>query len=265
MPSLFESRVPVNRGLIGFLMFLAVVVAALAAFAYELGPTALAFVFHPERRTAPVVMVNLLEFADTNAEQRHREVFGDPSRPMIQAVGGHIVWSARAGDVVSGLTRDAWSWLELVEYPSRAAVIELVTSSDYRALRGARNATLERAAVLAATPEAPFVDDGTNAFAVRLLVGARRDSIDSYQAEWSNQDEAVLARHHGLTVWRARVDPIVADSNQRFDTMLVYGFTDAEQRDAWVDDPERATLQTLQRRVFRRDVLLLAKSDQDAP
>jgi antibiotic biosynthesis monooxygenase (ABM) superfamily enzyme len=68
-----------------------------------------------------------------------------------------------------------------------------------------------------------------------------------------------------VIVWRARVDPIAVDSNQRFNAMFVYGFADADQRDAWVDDPERATLQTLQRRLFRRDVLLLAKADQQAP
>jgi len=265
MPSLLMGGVPVNRGLIGFLMFLAVILMGLAAFAYMLGPTALAFVFHPERRTAPVVMVNLLEFADADAEQRHREVFGAPSRPMIEAVGGHRVWSARAGDVVSGRTLDGWSWVELVAYPSRAAVIELVTSSDYRALRAARSATLQRTAVLAATPEAPFDDDGANAHAVRLLAGTHRDSIDTYKAQWSNEDEAVLARHHGLVVWRAHVDPFAVEANQHFDEMLIYGFPDVDQRDAWMNDPERATLQTLQQTLFRRDVLLLAKADADAP
>jgi uncharacterized protein (DUF1330 family) len=251
--------------LIGFLIFLAVVGGGLAAFAYELGPTAVAFVFHPDRRTAPVVMVSLLEFADKDAEQRHREVFGEPSRPMIEAAGGHRVWSARAGDVVSGLSRDGWSWLELVEYPSRAAVIELVTSSEYRALRAARNATLERAAVLAATEETPFAGDDANSYAVRLLVGARGDSLATYAAEWSNQDDVVLARHHGMIVWRARVDPIVVEANQRFNAMIVYGFPTTDRRDAWVDDPERATLSTLQHRLFQRDVLLLAKADQAAP
>jgi hypothetical protein len=265
MPSPFEHGVPVNRGLIGFLIFLAVVGGGLAVVAYELGPTALAFVFHPERRTAPVVMVNLMQFADADAERRHREVFGAPSRPLIEAVGGARIWSARAADVVSGLSRDAWSWLELVEYPSRAAVIELVTTSEYRALREARNATLERAAVLAATPEAKFADGGANAYAVRLVAGVRRDSMGTYKTEWADQDESVIARHHGSIAWRARVDPIVVDSNQRFDAMFVYGFPTADERAAWVDDPARATLETLQRRVFRRDVLLLAKADQDAP
>jgi uncharacterized protein (DUF1330 family) len=265
MPSLFTVGVLVNRGLIGFLMFLAVILLGFAAFAYELGPTALAFVFHPERRTAPVVMVNFFEYAGADAEQRYREVFGNPSRPMIEAVGGHRVWSARAGDVVSGRLRDGWSWLELVAYPSRAAVIELVTSSEYRALRAARGETLQRSAVLAATPEAPFADDGTNAHAVRLLAGAHRDSIATYQAQWSNQDETLLARYHGRVVWRAHVDPIVGEASQHFDEMLIYGFPDVDQRDAWMNDPERATLQTLQQGLFRRDVLLLAKADADAP
>ena len=131
------------------------------------------------------------------------------------------------GDVVSGLTRDGWSWLELVEYPSRAAVIELVTSSDYRALRGppamprwsAPRCLLQRRRHRSQTT-------GANAYAVRLLVGARGDSLATYAAEWSNQDDVVLARHHGTIVWRARVDPIVVDSNQRFNAMFVYGFPD---------------------------------------
>lgn len=253
-----------NRGLIGFLMFLTVVVGGLAAVGYVLGPNVLAFVFHEDRRTAPVVMVNFLEFADADAEQRYRSEFGNPARGMIEALGGHRVWSARANDVVSGLMLDGFSWLELIEYPSRAAVIELVTSSDYRALRGARASALKRSALFAATQAMPFTDDGASAYAVRLLAGVDRDAIASYRAQATKEDDALLARHQGQLVWRADVDPLVVAGDQRFEAMLIYGFPDVDRRDAWVNDPARATLQTLQRRLFRRDVLLLASAG-DAP
>jgi uncharacterized protein (DUF1330 family) len=251
----------------GFLLFLAVLLLAFAVVGYVLGPNMLAFVFHDERRTAPVVMVDLLDFADTQAEQRHRDAYSKPARPMITALGGHLLWSARADEVVRGRTVDGWSWLMLTEYPSRSAVIELVTSSDYRALLSARHAALERFAVLAATPLTTFpdADSQAGAHAVRLLAGVRDDSIERYQTEWATQDEDLLGRHRGHVVWRARLDPFSGDAAQHFDVMLVYGFPDIAHRDAWVDDPARETLQALQRRLFLRDVLLLARADADAP
>jgi hypothetical protein len=46
----------------------------------------------------------------------------------------------------------------------------------------------------------------------------------------------------------------------------VYGFPDAEHRDEWASDAQRETLQTLQRRLFRRDVIVasLTRVDPDA-
>lgn len=70
----------------------------------------------------------------------------------------------------------------------------------------------------------------------------------------------MLARHGGRLTWRASLNPLIAEPSQRFDVMLVYGFTDATACAAWADDPERATLQTMQRRLFGRDVVLLTGS-----
>jgi uncharacterized protein (DUF1330 family) len=253
-----------NRGLIGFLTFLGVLVVGFGIAAYVLGPNVLAFVFHGDRRTEPVVIVNLVDFADTDRAQAFTRDYETPAIALIAALGGREMWKASADAVVRGQLQDAWSSLDLVEYPSRAAFIELVTSSDYRALLGARDAAAKRTAMFAATPLEPsqttFDVGDTRAHAVRFLTGSHADSIATYDAKWSDQDAQMLARHGGALMWRARLAPLAAEREQHFDEVLIYGFPDTESRDAWVGDNERETLQTLERRLFRRDVLVLANS-----
>ncbi len=255
-----------SRGLIGFLGFLVVLVFGLAVVAYLLGPNVLAFIFHGERRTEPVVIVSLLDFADAEHSDAYRTQFERPAAALIGALGGKEIWQASASDVIHGGVLDGWSSLQLVAYPSRSTFIELVTSSDYRALLDARRDALKRDAVLSATPALDFDLQGTEAQAVRFLIGARDDSIGTYDAKWLAEDEQLLARHSGKLIWRARLNPLVTDPEQRFGEMLVYGFTDAAHRDEWATDAERETLQTLQRRLFRRDVIVAAvtRIDPDA-
>jgi hypothetical protein len=114
--------------------------------------------------------------------------------------------------------------------------------------------------MLAAVSQNAFDAGDAGAFAVRFLTGSHSDSIATYDAKWLDQDAQMLARHGGTLTWRARLNPLSAEREQRFDEMLIYGFTDTESRGAWVGDNERETLQTLERRLFRRDVLVLADS-----
>jgi uncharacterized protein (DUF1330 family) len=252
-----------NRGLIGFLIFLSVLLVGFGIVAHVLGPNVLAFVFHGDR-AEPIVIVNLVDFADAERAQVYARDYETPAVALIAALGGREMWKASADDVVRGQLQDAWSSLDLVTYPSRAAFTELVTSSDYRALLGARDAAVKRAAMLAATPIAPsqtaFDVGSTQTHAVRFLTGSHVDSLETYDAKWLEQDAQILERHGGTLVWRARLSPLTAEREQRFDEMLIYGFADVESRDAWVGDTERETFQTLQRRLFRRDVLVLADS-----
>jgi uncharacterized protein (DUF1330 family) len=255
-----------SRGLIAFLGFLVVLSLLLGLVAYVLGPNVLAFIFHAERRTEPVVIVNLLDFADAQASDAYHTQFDRPAAALIDALGGKEIWAASASDVIHGGVLDGWSALQLVGYPSRAAFIELVTSSDYRALLDARRNALKRDAVLSATPALAFDLQGTQAQAVRFLIGARDDSIQSFDTKWLVEETQMLERHEGKLIWRARLNPLVAAPEQRFGEMLIYGFVDAAHRDEWANDPQRETLQTLQRRLFRRDVIIASDTriDPDA-
>lgn len=253
-----------NRGLFGFLVFLGIVVLGLAVAAYVLGPNRLSFIFHAERRTEPVVIVELLEFDNAEHEQAYLTQVVHPAAAMVRALGGERLWRASVGAAIAGEPSAAWSLLGLVRYPSRAAFIELVTSGEYRALRKAGTAAVEHSAILAATPLLEFDAQRSRFHAVRMLAAAHDDSIDDYAAKWLAQDQQMLQRHGGELTWRARLSPLVADVDERFDEIQIYGFNDAEQRRGWATDARRQTLQTLQRRLFRRDVLLFVDARADA-
>jgi uncharacterized protein (DUF1330 family) len=254
-----------NRGLLGFLVFLGVVVIGLGVTGYLLGPNVLAFIFHTDRRSAPVVLVDLVDFRDAAAEQDYRHHYRHRAWQLIEAAGGRRLWSGHPSAVAYGRPSDGWSWLELVEYPSRSSVIELVTSSDYRALHAARDAATSRVALLAASPLQPFPSSAGSVCAVRFVSFAGPDSLAAYDATWAPDEAAELARFGGTLVWHATLNPLSAGPEQRYDAMWIYGFVDAASRAAWLDDPRRATRQMLERHLFRRDVVLLVEADLGPP
>lgn len=86
---------------------------------------------------APVTMLNLMRF-------RERALDGNGSGwdaylrysalaiKSIKAHGGTIVWAGRAEAVALGLPdNNRWDYVALVRYPSRAAFIAMMKSSDY--------------------------------------------------------------------------------------------------------------------------------------
>jgi hypothetical protein len=57
--------------------------------------------------------------------------------------------------------------------------------------------------------------------------------------------------------WEARLDPLVGDAAARYDHVLIAGFPDDASLDEWIDDPQRATLQTLERRMMDAQLVML--------
>lgn len=235
---------------------MALVAIAIVGFAAYIGPNGIAFVLHDDRKTAPFVMVNLLDFEDAAAEARYRDGYGVPALAMIRAVGGDVLWEGRLDRVLKGRSRDRWPVIVLVSYPSRAAFIDLVTSSEYRALLDARSADLARTVVLAGTPRGPFEPGGAS-FAIRLVRGIDGDWRQVYDSTWQSEDAELLARHGGRVVWRAGLNPLIAEDEDAFDEAWLLAFDAPAGRSAWVDDRERRTVQSLEQRLWRRDVVLL--------
>ena len=104
-------------------------------------------------QTGPVVMINLLRFvADGAAAYAH---YGEGVLPCLTKVGARVLWQGRPDSVVIGEDADLWDAVVLVEYPSRQAFIEMVSSADYQAIAGRRREALADSRLIACTQLSP--------------------------------------------------------------------------------------------------------------
>ena len=158
-----------SRGLAWFLAFVGLITVLLLGAALLLGSNRLSFIFHEQRGDAPFVMVNLLDFADQAAELRYLDGYARETLVSVEAFGGRQLWAARIDKLIAGNAADRWPLIVLVEYPSRASFIDMVTSGEYRDRLDARADALARAAVYAGTSWFPL-NAAPNAVASEMFV-----------------------------------------------------------------------------------------------
>jgi uncharacterized protein (DUF1330 family) len=86
----------------------------------------------------PIVMVNLLRFRDRaagdDAGESGAEAYGRYAAavaPLLERVGGRLLVAAACEESVIGPDQSEWDLVALVEYPSRAAFLEMVASAEY--------------------------------------------------------------------------------------------------------------------------------------
>lgn len=98
----------------------------------------------------PVVMLNLLRFGENGREEYLR--YADAVTPLVGKLGVNVVY---AGDVASPLVEpegEAWDAMILVSYPIRAALIQMVESSEYQSVAGLRRRALTSTVLAPTTP-----------------------------------------------------------------------------------------------------------------
>jgi uncharacterized protein (DUF1330 family) len=107
----------------------------------------------------PVVMLNLLKFkarADgtdgTGANEYAK--YGDAAVEMVEARGGKVLWMGRADQILIGDPTEDWDSVALVQYPSRKAFIEMVSTPEYEQAHEHRESGLERTVLIACTERA---------------------------------------------------------------------------------------------------------------
>ena len=100
----------------------------------------------------PVVMVNLMKFHPDGREHYSRYVAA--ATPHLQRVGATARYG---GDVGATILGDAawWDAVLLVEYPTPAAFIDMVSDPGYHDAHKLRNAALERHELIATTVWSP--------------------------------------------------------------------------------------------------------------
>jgi uncharacterized protein (DUF1330 family) len=80
---------------------------------------------------APVVMVNLLKFKKPGGLERY-EQYGQEAAPHLEGVGAKIRYGGNAPAVLLGEgSKPWWDAILIVEYPTPAAFLEMVTAPDY--------------------------------------------------------------------------------------------------------------------------------------
>ena len=102
----------------------------------------------------PVVMVNLVRFRERSLDGNgsgwdaySRYSKGD--MPLLKKVGGTVIWAGNVEGVSVGDLGDGrWDWVVLVQYPSRAAFLEMMTSPEYAAINVDRENGVEDHVIL---------------------------------------------------------------------------------------------------------------------
>ena len=101
----------------------------------------------------PVCMLNLLEFCDGGAALYAQ--YARAVEPMLSARGGRAVYMGRGAELLLGPEDQRWDLVALIEYPKRAALLDMVQSPEYQAISHLRTDALERSVLFATEPVLP--------------------------------------------------------------------------------------------------------------
>lgn len=100
----------------------------------------------------PIYMVNLLKFKDRAEYEDGREtdltgeeayaIYGQGVAELLPQYGAKITFAADVTFLALGQVEDLWDEVAIAEYPNRAALFEMSTSDEWRALAVHRTAGL---------------------------------------------------------------------------------------------------------------------------
>jgi len=98
---------------------------------------------------APVVMINLLQFRSEGGRESYLR-YTQEVVPHLQRVGGAVRYAGAAPSVVIGDGEKPW-WdaIIVVEYPSPAAFLDMVSNDEYLKVHEYRAAGLDRGDLIA--------------------------------------------------------------------------------------------------------------------
>jgi uncharacterized protein (DUF1330 family) len=89
----------------------------------------------------PVTMLNLLAFKPDGGRERYLE-YGVAVTPLLEKAGGRLVFQGQAAPVVLG--DRSWDLVLLVEYPTRQAFLDMISSAEYQAIAHLRTEALAK-------------------------------------------------------------------------------------------------------------------------
>ena len=111
-----------------------------------------AMAFFQGEDDGPMCMVNLLKFRDkaqyadgSEPDLSGREAYmryGAAVQACLASVGGSARFTGSVSDLLLGEVEELWDMVAIAEYPSRAAMLQMVQSPEYQAITKHRDAGL---------------------------------------------------------------------------------------------------------------------------
>ena len=139
----------------------------------------------------PVVMLNLLEYADDGGEAYAS--YGRIAWQQIEKRGGSILYDG--APLVADRTAGRWDRVIFVQYPTRAAFIDMMADPDYRKGLPHRRAGLKRTVLYAfkRAPDGPPLEAVTPRSAEEIFVlNLMRFKPDGGREEYQKYGDVVL-------------------------------------------------------------------------
>ncbi|RJP76538.1 MAG: DUF1330 domain-containing protein [Desulfobacteraceae bacterium] len=111
--------------------------------------------FLAKKESGPIVMINLLKFKKESEEdgktgEDRYDRYMINVAPMLERVGGRLLWMGAVDGVFIGSDRDRWDRMLLVEYPSRTGFFQMISDPEYLAVHQDRELALETSVLLPA-------------------------------------------------------------------------------------------------------------------
>ena len=105
--------------------------------------------FAARAEEGPLVMLNLLAFDPDGGAELYAS-YAEQTAPLLAEAGGRMLAAYRPGATLIG--SEHWDLVALIEYPSRRAFMEMVSSEPYQAITHLRTEALTRAALVPMDP-----------------------------------------------------------------------------------------------------------------
>ncbi len=232
-----------------FCLFLVLVAGAVV---WYMGPTLAGIAVSSERRDNPYYLLQLLPAI---AVQR---ASGAPSwRSQFVTLAaddqGRLWWQGGAVRVAEGSVLTDVAGVELIRFDSGAHLVQMLTSSAYRALAAALDAPVWHLGT-AQPPQKLAADEAT---VVALYRADDEDAPSPLGTPGGSGWLALLPRYGGRVKWDSAIASIRGPGD--WSRVLLMQFPNAAEAEAWLEDPATVTERAIANKQVHDMLVLLAQ------
>ena len=221
-------------GLKGFLIFLGAIVLLGAIVAWWIGPQLLTLAFDEDQRSKPLTVLHLSDYQQ-DQQSLFLARYETPLLDYLRAEGVAIGWHATLEHAAQGRVMDEWKRLHQLRFNEAAEFIQMVTSSEFRALSSSE--VVYRRLVLGVPGDLPDV----TAPAVVLMLLQSRDATPGDLTRLT----ANLDTYRGEVVWDTPVEVFEIGEPENWNRIVAIGFATIPDADGWLRDPGSVTERAL--------------------